>query len=698
VDFAYRIKAGCCWCFGACKHWSGLWPIIHLAVAPGSYCQPPPEPPYASFLQSPAAASEPPEATPTLGTDGFGHTQAIWRAQDGNLVASTFDGVSFATPVTLTTVMEARSPAIAFFAPDRAVAVWSQSNLSLAQWDTASLTEAVKSQHIAAATWDGVTWSAPVSLTLASTGESDVALAACPSTNSACPAGGVVTAVWVKDEVGELAQRQFRLYYATYSGQTGTWSAPQAVDPANTSATDNQPQVVYNGSYPLVAWVRDADRDLTTLDDHRVATRLLDGSSPAIVPTGIPTSVMEISLAMSEAGPRMAFTRAEHGGGLLDNRHYLWIAAESAGTWYSYDLWDSHGRDIRAEKPQLLLDDQGRRLIAFRSLGFGPMPDGTYQSFREDPVGAVTGSGELAVVDVSGLVARDPRYLTNDGAVYWENSAIFDPATNSVIALATQGTPVASGLSSYARQMPSGAKIQSVADGEPVIFAIASQMPDFGVAALIPSSRYPQPGETPTVDVQVRNNWIGWSGDVTHTLDVLLTWDGGPGVGAVAGLAQLLWLDAGEVFTFTWPLNDPPTGYDQPHTLVATINPYQTITESDGTNNSLSTVVGGLPAPTGVTAAADKGNPRVFLQWTMPYSDTRIAGYHIYRAADSGTAIPAGSTFITGFVDMTAQVNHTYQYIVTSYADNGIESEPSNAVSVTLGRHVYLPLILRSGL
>lgn len=123
------------------------------------------------------------------------------------------------------------------------------------------------------------------------------------------------------------------------------------------------------------AWVRDADRELNTLDDHRIATRLLDGANSTVVPANLPDSIVEFSLAVDGDGaPHLAFTRAEDGGGLVDTRHNLYSAAYGGSAW-SYDrLLDTYGRPIRAEGPILTLDKYDQGTVTFRGLGFGPTP------------------------------------------------------------------------------------------------------------------------------------------------------------------------------------------------------------------------------------------------------------------------------------------------------------------------------------
>ena len=128
-----------------------------------------------------------------------------------------------------------------------------------------------------------------------------------------------------------------------------------------------------------------------------------------------------------------------------------------------------------------------------------------------------------------------------------------------------------------------------------------------------------------------------------------------------------------------------------------TVNPNQPVAERNGANNSVTLPVGGLPAPQHLTAAAT-GSAGVLLQWEAPAAGA-VAGYRVYRATDGGPSLPAGSSFVTGWVDVTAQPGHRYQYAVVSYAANGLEGEPSAVRQVTLPAakaYTYLPLVLRT--
>ena len=591
--------------------------------------------------------------------------------------------------------MAVSDPQIAYYAPDRAVAVWAQSALGETEFAAATFTETVKAQHLVYAEWDGYEWSDSASLTLPSTGDGQVALGACSSMTAGCPAVGVLTAVWVRDVGGALAERRFRLYYATY--QNHVWSYPLPLD-AGSQATDSQPAVAYAVNPrdalpeldPLVVWVRDGDRDLGTLADRRIATVWLDDGNVA-VQNGLGDGVVELSLATDgNQAPLLAFTRVEEFepgafAGLLDSRHVLHSGRiECTPTpaeciWTGTQLLDSHGRGIRAERPTLTLDDQELATITFRGLGFGPLPDGTYATFPDETVGMALGTGELVQlpVDFSGG-AFDPHYLTHDGALYWQPAAVYNSLTDVTLTLAMQGAPLASSSSAPAglQTLSAAGHLELAADD--LVFAAAPHLPDFAISALDASTIHPEPGATIRVAVTL-DNW--GMGEVGGNVSLVATWDGPHGLGDSA-LSQMTPAPAaGQSVSELLVLEPPSEGWTKSHKLYVTVNPTQTPSEISGANNALALTIGGLPVPLGVGASTTKGSPLVYLYWE-PSVHSLAAGYRVYRATGDGPLLPVGSALHSGWVDLSAEMDTLYRYAVTVYDTGGNKSAMSESLAL----------------
>ena len=712
LDYTWHASVGCvpevCLlgeCTGGWCAWegSGVKPIIKPGFVPkdSSFCKAPPEP--QSLVASASTVSTPaPHAKPSLATDGLGHTMAVWQAANDQIVVSTFDGLNWTTPISLTEQVAADAPSLAFFAPNQALVVWTQNALTIKPTTPLSLDEAIQQQFLVYTIWNGVSWSPPQPLTTPSTGEGGVVLAGCPSNTAGCPAGGAVTAVWVRNVGTEFAQHQFRLYAATF--QNGTWSSPQPVDAAS-NAADGQPMIVYRNGVPLAGWVRDADRSFTTANDRRLALRPLDGSSPVTILNDLPDSIVSGSLAARKNGELvLAFTVAGEGA-LLGPHSDLHLATQLCSgvtcSWQTHKLVDPYGRSLRAERPVVVLDEQDGVIVTFRGLGFGPDPNGEQKLYPNDPPGMVKLTGELAQIKFNGSPQVNLHYLSANGAVNWQPAAIFEPLTNNSLALAVQG-PLSVGLS-QAKVEATVAPASNIAANQPIVFAAVPQLPDFALTSVEPPTNF-QPDQPFDLNLTIQNNGTIWEDNAENPLEVVATWNGGPGVGTPAGLTGITSLGPSQTVQVTLQITPPPETLDREHTLAVTVNPNQIITEQSAENNSQSLTLGGLPIPEGLTVATGPGTPLVFLEW-QPLDDSRVAGYRTYRIDDESKPIPVGSSFVNGWVDLKAEHNQTYRYAVTSFTAEGIESELGDLVEVTVpslpddpgpNPVLYLPAIFKA--
>ena len=557
-------------------------------------------------------------------------------------------------------------------------------------------------------------WSAPQNLTLpaASNGEGKVVLAGCMSTKTGCPAGGAVTAVWVRDMVGSLQSRQFRLFYAAYNA--GGWSAVQEVDPASTG-TDAEASLAYapTGTAQVV-WMRDADRSLTTVNDRQIFHRQLTGGSPVAVLPGLPASAVEPSLAVNTAGEMiLAFTVANDPTLFIGNQRQLHAAKQTCGeggcTWAYSALVDANGRPVHAESPVLTLNASGQAMITYRALGFGEGYPGGPTVLASDPLGTVIGTGELAQAFVSfssNLVTTiTPSYQTTGGNTIWQPTAVYDALLNQTYAASSQGSGPVLPLQAVNALEAMGYSVDGLAVAEdPLVFAVASSTPDFSITDVIPSTVYPQPeGEPLIILVTVLNNGPSFtSGREMGDLVVKLAWDAPVGLGTPAGEIVVPFIDAGALTGIEFSTDPaagtltPPTFPHLPHTLYVQVNPAQSIAESNFQNNVHTVEIGGLPAPQELVGAAQPGDSSVFLEW-LPIEHSSVKGYRVYRSNDGREYAPVGSAFNPGFVDLSGVMGLTYQYRVAAFAEDGFESDLSEPVQAMVGvvYPVYLPLVNR---
>jgi fibronectin type 3 domain-containing protein len=104
------------------------------------------------------------------------------------------------------------------------------------------------------------------------------------------------------------------------------------------------------------------------------------------------------------------------------------------------------------------------------------------------------------------------------------------------------------------------------------------------------------------------------------------------------------------------------------------------LTISSNSASGSSKVVSLIGTGTAIARAID-------LSWSAPASSTDpVAGYNIYRATGSGSAILINSSIDTQttYVDSTAVSASTYSYFVKSVDSQGTESVPSNEITVTV--------------
>lgn len=635
------------------------------------------------------AAADPPQFDLQLAANGQGTVMAIWQQTPTSLAAAVFDGVAWTPAGNIATGLGSSQPQVAFLAPNRAIAVWTETNLSEAQLPGLSGEDLLRAQRIAYAVWNGAWWSAAQPLTAPSLGEGGAALAVCPAGQASCPAGGAAVAVWERNLSPNLEARAIRLVHARY--QDGAWSTPQPVDGAS-AFTDILPQVAYINGVPLVAWVRDSDANLTDANSRRIALRFLDGGA-VFMPAELPTAIAEVALAVDGSSqPVLAFTRLEDPSQLLNNRRPLWAAAVTCSgpatcTWQPVQLTDPAGRTLYAEQPVLATTLAGQVIVTFRGTGFG----GGAGALPGDPAGMVGGQGELVQATlntVTGQVA--PKYLTQDAAVNWLPAAIYDPLLGVSLATAVKGSAVA-GATGAAQA--DGARYSPAPD-LPIAAAVAPDLPDFVLAeaSLIGG---PATGDPLRAIVQVANTGAAWPGSAEQPLEIVAAWDGPPGIGAPAGLTGLTALVPDPSATVTLDLAPPPGGLDLAHDLHLAVNPGLTIAETDAANNRVIRTAGGLPAPLLPWVQMKPGSPLVFLGWD-PVTDRRIAGYRVYRSETGGAWAPIGGSFAPGYMDLSATAGRTYTYAVTAYTASGIESPLSQAASVTAPPlRVFLPMVVR---
>ncbi|MBE0687319.1 MAG: hypothetical protein IH585_15115 [Anaerolineaceae bacterium] len=656
----------------------------------------------------------PPTASPALAVDGFGHTLLVWSDDNNNIQSRLMSGGQTIGVYQVSSSMGGIDPQVAFYAPNKAIAVWTESGLaSAAESETATLEQIIQAQHLQYALWNGTGWSAPQNLTSPedSNGEGRVALAGCQSTQPGCSANGEVTAIWVRNTVSNLTERQFHLFSAVFNG--ATWGSITAID-STSNGTDAEASVAYsNSGTAQVVWIRDADSDLSTVDDRQIYHRQLTGGSPINALTSLPVAAVEPSLKVDTAGEMiLAFTVATDPQALVGNQRLLYAAKQTCGesgcSWSYSALIDSNARPIHAESPVLTMNSNGQAQITYRALGFGAADPGGPTVLPGDPLGTVIGTGEIAQAFVSfsnnTITTIAPTYQNNGGKTVWQPTAVYDSLFNQTYSVSSLGSsPI------YSQQMKTtlelmGYDIAAIDEiASPLAFSVNSATSDFSVSSVSPNTTNLQvSGDPLTVVVSISNNGPLFASDRdSGQLEIRLTWDALAGSGEPAGSLLIpIPIEAGGMILAEFSTTDDslilPAAPHLPHVLYVQVNHEQLIPESNYENNTHTVPIGGLPAPQGLIGAAQPGDSSVFLEWQAVEHEA-VAGYRIYRSSDGRIFKPVGSSFGLGFVDLTAVIGESYQYAVVAYAGDGFESDFSNFIQAQVDNTyaVFLPLTMR---
>jgi hypothetical protein len=412
-----------------------------------------------------------------------------------------------------------------------------------------------------------------------------------------------------------------------------------------------------------------------------------------VLPDTLPNPIEEPSLAADvEGNLRLAYTFVADFQAHLGNQRQLGTAAQTCLDIFCdwiYQLYrDSAGRAIHAEAPVLAVDRDGSGQLYYRALGFGADESGDTPSLPGDPIGIRVGTGELAQI-TTGFHSNSasPLYLSQDGQMNWQAAAVYDPLLDTTHVASVKGLVPQIGDASPAVTAPVAT--------EGIAFTTQEQLPDFAVTAVEPATFYPEAESAFDVAVTVANEGVNWSGEEEGIeMALVATWDGPAGVGKAAGSTVVAQLLTGEAQTFTISVFSPPNP-DVEHELYVTVNPLLEIGEQNVSNNSLSLILAGIPAPQNVSAWSKKGSSLVHLTWD-PVDDPRVAGYRIYEQVEGGTLVPVGLTPTNGFLDLTAFFDVETVYAVRAFTENGSESPPAGTVAVTPGRlATWLPVISR---
>ena len=612
------------------------------------------------------------------------------------LVVRPADGGDFGRDpddVILSTAPGIRSVALEFYSGERAVAVWAENADSYATLAARTPAQRIARQRLMYALWDGENWTAKAQLTPASGGEGGVDLAGCdPVTDTSCPVGGEVLAVWTRDMAGDIKQHRTRVYSSRYQPSRG-WTTPQAVDGA--ALLDSAPSAAYVDGQAVAAFVRSTNGVFADTDARRVAYRFLQTGTTVQVPAALPGGAAWPSIVGTpDGGFAIAHTFASDPRAFVGNRQrialgYANACASGICTVAAQAVTDASGRPIYGERPTALVDGAGNVSVVMRGTGFGEGTNGV-QRTDNDPIGMVAHTGELvsfATARGQPIVTLQP--LSVDGAAHYAPSAAIDPELGAIVALSTRSAdlpqPFRAKLAAAGVEARPARAAAMEAEPDMVVYS-AEQGVDFAVESLTTTATQLTAGATIPVQVRVRNGGGDYESlPAFAAWQVVLSFDA-PYEAGGANLASrgIPSLASGQATTFSIPVT-VPAGFsaDQAHVLYARI--YRTnnpIGDVNNTNDEAHLEFGGMPMVFGVTAGSVPGTPFVQLRWE-PVSDPLLGGYRVWYHDGDGRWRHLGSSFNPGFLDLSAPVGTERSYRITSYSKNAIESPPSDAAAAT---------------
>ncbi len=119
LDVSWSASVGYC---PLCLSGGGTENIFQGHVPdPSNYCSDPATP-----MQLAAVTPAMPAASPSLAVDGAGGVLEVWRADDGTIHSSQYNGLQWLTPQIVSANQSSGAARVAFYAPGKALAIWNR--------------------------------------------------------------------------------------------------------------------------------------------------------------------------------------------------------------------------------------------------------------------------------------------------------------------------------------------------------------------------------------------------------------------------------------------------------------------------------------------------------------------------------------------------------------------------------------------
>ncbi|HRQ41171.1 MAG TPA: CARDB domain-containing protein [Chloroflexota bacterium] len=498
-----------------------------------------------------------------------------------------------------------------------------------------------------------------------------------------------ITLAWVNDADADIATRtDWRI--AVRQWDTSSWSAPVLLNGHVSNAANYQVsadrQVVQGVSRQVLAWTVDTDGSLATSSNRWVTVFDWNGTNWIKDPTNtLPLHSDSASVAYIPGGQDLALTflRRVNDG-----------SGNNGGLGNTAHLWSAYRTYGGSWQKFVVADEAGDPVRAEQ-----PQVDVSANGealivFRR--FGAVATNGELGQVALTRLMpdgqAYPPLYLTDDTRQHWQTALGVNTSTDEAVLLNVARPLPGAGALVGLQSAQSGAAtavshtILSGSD-DTLETAVMSAAADPALdPALVLSQVHAPVGSTVTITATVRN--VGRA-DATG-LEVKL-YAGTPGSGSLLDTQATAPLAFSESRTVSFQV--PRSAGMMPV--------YAQVVTSGGNvtavNDVATAVLGALLSPTLVRVdPSPLVDGAAQVAWQAP-AIPGVAGYRVLRATAAGGPYElVGETTATYFADLLLTSGTTYHYVVQAYDADGLVSPNSDEVTFTQADNtIYLPIIVR---
>lgn len=554
----------------------------------------------------------------------------------------------------------ARSPSVAFIGGNQTpMIVWAENTLTadeaaaIGEDDGEQDASAhLRHQEIFYTTWND-SWRTPIALTSDNIGDG-------MPESAGSLAGGLIA--WTRDTDGDAATRSDQRI-AVYILGSRVINEPILLGAPGMN-TDVSVTYDHNG-VPIVAWVHDADGDLTTGGDRRiqVATSPFNTYWTQIDTLALPARADSPTVSAGPEGIRVAFLvrepSADGNVAVVGTNGVLWSALYANGTWNARRVTDVSGKNVYAEQPELKRSSVGSEsLLVFRRFG-----EETHTS----------GLGQLGLSRMTqSAIASSPIYLTDGPRQQWLPALAISPITNKAIVLHSSLSGVSSPAG--AQSLTTQASIQPLASttvgsfdagANTVSVLVIDDAADPALDPLQVSNDTPAPGQTVNVTLTVRNVGRG----ATTGLTRIMLYRGSSANGIlIDGLSLPQALGFNQTATLVYPLSLPddlgPTGK-----FLLTAHMFPSGQNTSLANDIASIELGGLSAPGRVELVGENAEfaGALDLVWSGNTNEY-VTGYRVYRSDTlQGPWSLVGESAVPSFTDTSAELRKTYCYRLQAY-------------------------------